>query len=128
VVAGDLFLEDVRAYREEALEAIGARTLFPLWQRDTTWLARRFLERDYRAVVTAVDTTQLDASFVGRDYDASFLDELPDAVDPCGEYGAFHTFVTDGPPYRRPVPVTVGERRENGRMRTVSLSWAEGAS
>ena len=128
VVAGDLFLDDVRAYREQTIEGIGARTLFPLWQRDTTWLAHHFLERGYRAVVTAVDTTQLDASFVGREYDASFLDDLPDEVDPCGEHGAFHTFVTDGPPFRRPVPVTVGEGRANGRMRTVHLSPTRGRS
>jgi uncharacterized protein (TIGR00290 family) len=122
VVAGDLFLEDVRAYREQAIEALGATALFPLWQRNTTWLAQRFLERGYRAVVTAVDTTQLDPSFVGRAYDDAFLDALPDAVDPCGEHGAFHTFVTGGPPFREPVPVTVGEGETGGRMHTVRLS------
>jgi len=122
VVAGDLFLEDVRDYRQHTIEALGATALFPLWQRDTEWLARRFLERGYHAVVTAVDTTQLDASFAGRVYDDAFLDDLPEGVDPCGEHGAFHTFVTDGPPFRRPVPVKVGERREDDRMHTVQLS------
>lgn len=125
VVAGDLFLEDVREYREQALEAIGATALFPLWQRDTTWLARRFLERGYQAVVTAVDTTQLDASFAGRAYDEAFLDDLPEEVDPCGEYGAFHTFVTDGPPFRRPVPVAVEEGEPGERMHTVQLALAD---
>jgi uncharacterized protein (TIGR00290 family) len=122
VVAGDLFLEDVRAYREQAIEALGATALFPLWERDTTWLAQRFLERGYRAVVTAVDTTQLDPSFVGRAYDETFLDDLPEEVDPCGEHGAFHTFVTDGPPFREPVPVTVGAVAAGERMHTVPLS------
>lgn len=122
VVAGDLFLDDVRDYREGVIEASGARALFPLWQRDTTWLARRFLERGYRAVVTAVDTTQLDMAFAGRAYDEDFLRDLPEDVDPCGEHGAFHTFVIDGPPFRRPVSVSVGEPRGDGRMRTVELA------
>ena len=125
VVVGDLFLEDVRAYRERVLKALGATALFPLWQRETAWLARRFLERGYQAVVTAVDTTQLDASFAGRPYDEAFLDDLPDDVDPCGEHGAFHTFVTDGPPFRRSVPVTVGTVEEGGRMCTAHLSLAD---
>ena len=125
VVAGDLFLEDVRDYRQQAIEALGATALFPLWQRDTEWLARRFLERGYRAVVTAVDTTQLDASFAGRIYDEAFLDDLPEAVDPCGEHGTFHTFVTDGPSFRRPVPVTIGAVEEGERMSTVRLSTTD---
>jgi uncharacterized protein (TIGR00290 family) len=128
VVAGDLFLDDVRAYREEALETLGARPLFPLWQRDTAWLARRFLERGYRAVVTSVDTTQLDSSFVGRTYDDAFLDDLPDEIDPCGEHGAFHTFVTDGPPFRREISVTVGAMDAGERMQTARLVSPNGSA
>ncbi|PSQ79127.1 MAG: hypothetical protein BRD33_01045 [Bacteroidetes bacterium QH_6_63_17] len=128
VVAGDLFLEDVRAYREEVIEALGATALFPLWQRDTAWLARRFLERDYRAVVTSIDTTRLDASFAGRTYDEAFLDDLPDEVDPCGEHGAFHTFVTDGPPFRREIPVTVGAAEAGERMHTARLVSPDGSA
>jgi uncharacterized protein (TIGR00290 family) len=128
VVAGDLFLEDVRAYREQVIEALGATALFPLWQRDTAWLARRFRERDYRAVVTSVDTTQLDASFAGRTYDKAFLDDLPDAVDPCGEHGAFHTFVTDGPPFRREISVTVGAMDAGERMQTARLVSPNGSA
>lgn len=124
---GDLFLEDVKAYRENVLRRIGATPLFPLWQRDTDWLARRFIERGYRAVVTSVDTTQLDAAFVGRTYNSSFLDDLPAEVDPCGEHGAFHTFVTDGPPFRGPVPVTVEEHHGEGRMRYARLRPTEEA-
>jgi uncharacterized protein (TIGR00290 family) len=125
VAAGDLFLEDVKSYRENVLRTIGATPLFPLWKRDTAWLAHRFVERGYRAVVTSVDTLQLDASFAGRRYDEAFLDDLPDEVDPCGEHGAFHTFVTDGPPFREPVPVEVGEQHGEGRMRYVRLRTAE---
>lgn len=125
VVAGDLFLDDVRAYRENAVETLGATALFPLWQRDTSWMARRFLERDYRAVVTSVDTTQLDSSFAGRIYDETFLSDLPDEVDPCGEHGAFHTFVTDGPPFDHEISVTVGAAEAGERMHTVRLSFSD---
>ncbi|MEF8816564.1 MAG: hypothetical protein V5A58_07230 [Salinibacter sp.] len=128
VVAGDLFLDDVRAYREQLLRSLGARPLFPLWRRDTEWLAQRFLERGYRATVTAVDTTQLDASFLGRPYDEAFLEDLPDAVDPCGERGAFHTFVSDGPPFARPVPVEGKARETEGRIRTIRLVSAKNES
>lgn len=121
VVAGDLFLEDVKAYRENVLRSVGARPLFPLWKRDTAWLAHRFLSRGYRAVVTSVDTTQLDAAFAGRSFDEAFLDDLPDAVDPCGEHGAFHTFVWRGPSFRRSVPVTVTGQSGDGRMRYAEL-------
>lgn len=121
VVVGDLFLEDIRSYREETLTAVGAKPLFPLWQRDTSWLAHHFLNRGYRAVVTSVDTTRLDPGFVGRKYDEAFLRALPDEVDPCGEEGAFHTFVTDGPPFQRPVPVSIGEAYGTGRIRYVRL-------
>lgn len=124
VVAGDLFLEDVKAYREAAVEAAGARALFPLWQRDTDWLARWFVRRGYRAVVTAVDTTQLDPAFAGRSYDEAFLDDLPDDVDPCGERGEFHTFVTDGPPFAEPVPVQVGDSWTDGKMHLVEIAPA----
>jgi uncharacterized protein (TIGR00290 family) len=126
VAAGDLFLEDVKAYRERVLNTVGVRPLFPLWKRDTTWLAHRFVERGYRAIITSVDQTQLSADFVGRTYDESFLDDLPDGVDPCGEHGAFHTFVIDGPPFRSPVPVEVGDPYGEGRMRYVKLRMSEG--
>lgn len=125
VVAGDLFLDDVKAYREEVLRTVGATPLFPLWKRDTGWLARRFVERGYGAVITSVDTTQLDPAFVGRVYDHSVLDDLPEGIDPCGENGEFHTFVTDGPPFRRPVPTNVGEQHGEGRMRYATLSLAK---
>lgn len=122
VAAGDLLLDDVRAYREALLRRIGAAAHFPLWGRDTTSLAHHVLDAGVRAVVASVDTTQLDAAFAGRPYDAAFLDDLPAAVDPCGEDGAFHTFVTDGPGFAQPVPVRVVEQHGRGRMRYARLA------
>lgn len=125
VVAGDLFLEDVKSYRKQAIESAGARAIFPLWKRDTTWLSRRFLTRGYRAVVTSVDTHQLDSSFAGRSYDEDFLGDLPEDVDPCGENGEFHTLVTDGPPFRESVHVQVGASWTDGKMHLVELTLAD---
>ena len=110
VAFGDLFLEDVRAYREERLASAGKTALFPLWERDTAALARSFVEERFEAYVVCVDTRRLDASFAGRHYDATFLDDLPPGVDPCGENGEFHTFVHAGPCFEHSVPCTVGDR------------------
>jgi uncharacterized protein (TIGR00290 family) len=103
VAFGDLFLEDVRAYREERLAAGGRRGLFPLWGRDTAALAREFLDAGFQATLVCVDPRALDASFAGRRYDAQLLAELPPAVDPCGENGEFHTFVSAGPIFAEPI-------------------------
>jgi len=110
VASGDLFLEDVRAYREERLASVGKSALFPLWGRDTAALARSFIEDGYEAYVVCVDTSMLDASFAGRKYDASLLNDLPRGIDPCGENGEFHSFVYAGPCFDRPVPCRVGEQ------------------
>jgi uncharacterized protein (TIGR00290 family) len=109
VASGDLFLEDVRAYREERLASAGKSALFPLWGCDTAALARSFIEDGFQAYVVCVDTRRLDVSFAGRDYDAAFLDDLPSGIDPCGENGEFHSFVHAGPCFDRPVPCRVGE-------------------
>ena len=109
IAFGDLFLEDVRAYRERLLEGSGFTPLFPLWGLDTTRLATRFVDDGYRAHLVAVDTTQLDAAFAGRAFDHELLGSLPSSVDPCGERGEFHTFVSDGPIFDRPIPVELGE-------------------
>ncbi len=109
VASGDLFLEDVRAYREEQLARVGKSALFPLWGRDTAALAHSFIEDGFEAYVVCVDTRKLDASFAGREYDAAFLDDLPPGIDPCGENGEFHSFVHVGPCFDRPVPCRVGE-------------------
>lgn len=110
VAFGDLFLDDMRDLREENLEALGLEALFPLWHRDTKELSYAFIREKFKAVVTCVDEASLDAGFVGRAYDKSFLADLPLAVDPCGENGEFHTFVYDGPLFKHPVPYKIGNK------------------
>jgi len=105
----DLFLDDVRAYREERLADADVDAVFPLWGRDTDEQARAFIDAGFRATVVAVDGDALDPSFAGRAFDADFLAALPEDVDPCGEHGAFHTFVHDGPVFEHPVPVATGD-------------------
>ena len=106
---GDLFLEDVRRYREAHLAGTGMAPLFPIWGLPTDDLAREMVEVGLRARVTCVDPRQLPTSFAGRDFDAAFLSELPKHVDPCGERGEFHTFAYDGPMFHRPVSVRSGD-------------------
>jgi uncharacterized protein (TIGR00290 family) len=109
VAFGDLFLEDVRAYREDRLVAAGKSALFPLWQRDTTHLARAFVDAGFQAVIVCIDPDKLDPAFAGRRYDHRLLDDLPRGVDSCGENGEFHTFVYDGPVFTSPLTLVVGE-------------------
>ncbi|HON78248.1 MAG TPA: diphthine--ammonia ligase [Spirochaetota bacterium] len=109
VAFGDIFLEDLRKYREENLRKIGMDALFPLWQRDTSALAASFIDAGFRAVITAVDSTVLGGSFCGREYNRQFLSDLPPGVDPCGENGEFHSFVYDGPIFRKPVACMTGD-------------------
>jgi len=110
VIFGDIFLEDVRKYREERLMKGGWKGLFPLWGRDTGELAREFLRLGFKAVVVSVDGDVLSGDFVGREYDEDFLNDLPEGVDPCGERGEFHTFVYDGPVFSAPINFEVGEK------------------
>ncbi|HJW08247.1 MAG TPA: hypothetical protein VJ483_01360 [Holophagaceae bacterium] len=109
MVFGDLFLEDIRAYREEKLQGTGLRPLFPLWGRDTAELAREMAASGLRARITCVDPKQLDGRFAGRDFDAALLAELPPDVDPCGERGEFHSFAYAGPMFTRGIPIRSGE-------------------
>jgi uncharacterized protein (TIGR00290 family) len=109
VAYGDLFLEEVRAYRHERHRGTGIEPLFPLWGRPTAALAREMVAGGLKAILTCVDPKQLDAGFVGRDFDLALLRELPGWVDPCGERGEFHTFAWAGPMFVRPVPVKRGE-------------------
>jgi len=109
VAFGDLFLEDIRAYREERLAPSGRGALFPVWGRDTAALAREFLDAGFQAIVATVDPRHLDGAFAGRAYDAAFLRDLPADVDPCGENGEFHTFVHAGPIFDAPIAVETGE-------------------
>ncbi|MBN1571252.1 MAG: adenine nucleotide alpha hydrolase [Acidobacteria bacterium] len=106
---GDLFLRDVRAYREERMNRIGMKCLFPLWGKPTIETARRFIDLGFRAIAVCIDTQSLSADFAGREYDDAFLRDLPPGVDPCGENGEFHTFVYDGPNFASPVRVERGE-------------------
>jgi uncharacterized protein (TIGR00290 family) len=108
VAFGDLFLADIRAYREGLLAPLDMIALFPLWGRDTRALAHEFVELGFRAVLVCVNPARLDASFAGRSFDEDLLRDLPPDVDPCGENGEFHTFVTDGPIFANPVAYTTG--------------------
>jgi uncharacterized protein (TIGR00290 family) len=110
VAFGDIFLEDLRVYREKNLAQVGMQALFPVWKRDTSELAREVVRLGFRAITVCVDPRVLDASFAGRELDASFFADLPPGVDPCGENGEFHTFVFDGPIFRTPVAFRVGEK------------------
>jgi len=120
-VFGDLFLADVRAYRERQMAALGVAPRFPLWGRDTAGLARAMLAAGVEARLVAVDTEQLDAGFAGRRFDAALLAALPAGCDPCGENGEFHTFVTRAPGFRRPVAVAPGPVTVDGRFARAEL-------
>jgi uncharacterized protein (TIGR00290 family) len=109
VAFGDLFLADIRDYREQRLAASGRRGLFPLWGRDTGLLAREFIEAGFEARIACLDPRALPADFAGRRYDESLLADLPPDVDPCGENGEFHTFVYAGPIFGEPIACQTGE-------------------
>jgi len=121
IIFGDLFLEDVRAYREARLRDTGMTACFPLWLSDTTALAHQMIEDGLRAVVTCVDPRQAPRDIIGRAYDEELLASLPDSVDPCGENGEFHTFVWDGPMFARPIVVSVGETVERDGFRFADI-------
>jgi len=109
VAFGDIFLEDLRAYREKNLARIGMTALFPIWKRDTRELIRSFHANKFRAVAVCIDSKVLAPSFAGRQLDDSFFRDLPPHADPCGENGEFHTFVFDGPIFKSPIPVRTGD-------------------
>lgn len=109
---GDLFLEDVRQYREKMLGGTGLRPIFPIWGRPTAALAHTMIDGGLRAQLTCVDPRVLPARFAGRAFDRALLDELPAGIDPCGERGEFHSFAWDGPMFEHPVAIRVGETVE----------------
>tara|TARA_R110002020_G_scaffold466202_1_gene688542 strand:+ start:115122 stop:115847 length:726 start_codon:yes stop_codon:yes gene_type:complete len=106
---GDIFLEDLRKYREDRLAEVGIKVVFPLWKGDTKKLMAEFLDAGFKAITVCVNAKYLDPSFCGRKVDMDFLNELPEGVDACGENGEFHTFVYDGPIFQFPVDFTIGE-------------------
>jgi uncharacterized protein (TIGR00290 family) len=109
VVFGDIFLEDLRKYRESNLSKIGMKGIFPIWKKNTAELAQKFIDLGFKAVITCVDSNVLDKSFVGREFDRQFLSKLPSTVDPCGENGEFHSFVYDGPIFSKKISHQKGE-------------------
>jgi uncharacterized protein (TIGR00290 family) len=114
IAFGDLYLADIRAYREKQLAGSGLTPLFPLWQLPTDALAREMIAGGLRARLACIDTRVLDASFAGREFDAAMLEALPAAADPCGENGEFHTFAYAGPMFRAPIAIETGERHAAG--------------
>lgn len=108
IVFGDLYLEDIRQYRESKLAVVGIKPIFPLWGSDTRQLAREMIDIGMKAVITCIDPRKLNHSFVGRQFDQQLLADLPENVDPCGENGEFHTFVYAGPMFSYPIAVSIG--------------------
>ena len=125
---GDIFLEDLRAYRENKLMPADMTAVFPIWKVDTRELARRFIREKFRAITVCIDPRKLDPSFAGRELEASFFRDLPQDVDPCGENGEFHTFVFDGPIFRQPITVEMGAvvERESFVFCDLTLPLARG--
>ncbi|MEL6538064.1 MAG: ATP-binding protein [Bacteroidota bacterium] len=107
---GDIFLEDLKQYRDENLKKIGLTGVYPIWKRDTKELAQEFIDRGFKAVIVTCKAELMGEEFVGREFDSDFLADLPEAVDPCGENGEFHTFCYAGPIFNQSVPFTRGEK------------------
>ncbi|MEO0366409.1 MAG: ATP-binding protein [Pseudomonadota bacterium] len=114
IAFGDLFLEDIRRYRDNQLAGLGLEAIYPLWQLPTRALAHQMIEAGVGAVLTCVDPKQCPIEFVGRRFDAELLNALPESVDPCGENGEFHTFVFDTPDFRQAIPYEIGRKVERG--------------
>lgn len=125
IAFGDLFLADVREYREQKLQGTGLQALFPLWGQDTRELSAKMVSAGLKAVLTCVDPKQLDPAFVGREFDADLLAELPDGVDPCGENGEFHSFVYAGPMFSHEIKIERGEIVERDGFRFADVSPAD---
>lgn len=111
IAFGDLFLEDVRKYREQMLKPLEINPIFPLWGENTTDVIKRFLSLGYKTIITCVDLTRLPEEFSGKEINDQFIDELPKEVDPCGENGEYHSFVYDGPIFKKPIQIHVGEKK-----------------
>ena len=116
VLYGDIFLEDLRRYRDDNLLRLGMKGAYPLWLQNTDQLSLEFIDLGYKAKIACVDTQALDESFAGRDYDIDFLQDIPADVDPCGENGEFHSFVYEGPILTSPIPVETGPLEKRDRF------------
>ena len=121
VAFGDLFLQDIRTYREQQLHGTGLESLFPLWNVPTADLAHDMIRGGIKAKITCVDTKKLDRTYAGRNFDTTLVADLPASVDPCGENGEFHTFVFDAPGFSHPIPVESGEIQERDGFVFVDL-------
>jgi uncharacterized protein (TIGR00290 family) len=124
-IYGDIFLEDLREYRQKSLQKVGLQAVYPLWKQDTATLARKIINLGFKAIIIATSDTLLGKDFCGREYNHAFLDNLPEGVDPCGESGEFHTFVYDGPIFKNPVSFEIGERvkRDLNTSSTKTGDW-----
>ena len=114
VAFGDIYLDDIRKHREKKLEQVGMKAVFPLWKKKTASLARSFINAGFKAIITCIDSKVLDKKFAGREFNEDFLSELPKSIDPCGENGEFHSFVFDGPIFKKRVLFSTGEVVKRG--------------
>jgi diphthamide synthase (EF-2-diphthine--ammonia ligase) len=121
IAFGDLFLEELKQYRDERLAQVGMTGLYPLWMRDTEELIRTFIGLGFKAILACIDTQALDASFAGREIDHDLLRDLPESADPCGEYGEYHSFVYAGPIFKKTIACKAGERV----MRTPRFNYCD---
>lgn len=122
IAFGDLFLEDIRSYREEKMKGTGIDLLFPLWKQPTAQLAKNIIDSGFKAIIVSIDLRVLPISYLGREYNEEFLADLPLGVDPCGENGEFHTFVFDGPVFHHPIPVKLGKTHTEGAYGFIQLA------
>ena len=109
IIYGDIFLDDLRAYREKNMEQVGMTCVFPLWKTDTTWLIHDFIAKGFKTITTCINDEHLDEKYVGQTIDEEYINSLPSRVDPCGENGEFHTFCYAGPLFKKPIEFTIGE-------------------
>jgi uncharacterized protein (TIGR00290 family) len=122
-VFGDIFLEDLKTYREKQLNTVGIKAHFPLWKRPTSEIIQEFFDLGFKAKVVAINAKLLDKSFAGRELDQSFIDDLPKNIDVCGENGEFHSFVYDGPIFNTPIPITVNDIVKKEYKSTENKEW-----
>jgi len=122
-IFGDIFLEDLKKYREEKLAEVGMKAVFPLWKKDTTKTVHEIIDLGFKAITVCVDAKLLDESFVGRIIDNDFIKDLPKNIDPCGENGEFHSFVFDGPIFTKPIKFEISEKVLREYKSDVNVNW-----